>query len=92
MSIRTMAAAYILIMSATAFVFFGIDKWKAATHRWRIKESVLIGLCIMGGSIGGLGGMLLFHHKTRKPLFFVGIPLILIAQILILMLLYHRGF
>ena len=70
------------MISLITFVCFGVDKWRAANHKWRISEATLIGLCVLGGSIGGLSGMFLFHHKTRKPLFAIGVPLILIAQIL----------
>lgn len=80
--------AYIVITSVITFVCFGVDKWKAANHKWRIKEATLIGLCLIGGSPGGLSGMYLFRHKTRKPLFCIGIPLILIIQVVCAVILY----
>ena len=86
MNILTAILIYIAIISIITFLCFGIDKWKAKAHKWRIKEATLIGLCIIGGSIGGLLGMHLFRHKTKKPLFFIGIPLILIAQIAIIII------
>ncbi len=77
----TLTIIYLVLISVVTFSCFGIDKWKAAKHKWRIKEATLILLCCIGGSIGGLAGMYLFHHKTRKPLFFIGVPVILIIQV-----------
>ena len=63
------------------FAAFGIDKWKAVRHRWRIPEATLLGLSLIGGALGGLAGMRLFHHKTRKARFFVGVPVMLALQL-----------
>lgn len=76
---------YLIAVSLVSFALFGIDKQKAVHHAWRIPERVLILSAIAGGSIGALLGMGCFHHKTRKPLFSVGIPVILCLQVLILL-------
>ena len=60
-----------------------IDKWKAKKNLWRIPEATLLTIAALGGSLGSLGGMYLVRHKTRKVKFFLGIPLILCAQILL---------
>lgn len=78
-------AVYLIAVSLISFALFGIDKQKAVHHAWRIPERVLILSAIAGGSIGALLGMGCFHHKTRKPLFSVGIPVILCLQVLILL-------
>ena len=52
-------------ISAVTFLLYGIDKWRAQHHRWRIKESVLLGLAFFGGAAGAISGMALFRHKTR---------------------------
>ena len=75
------AILYILIINVIAFAAYGIDKQKAVKKEWRISENTLIGLALIGGSVGALLGMKCFHHKTRKKKFSVGIPLILILQI-----------
>lgn len=75
---------YLAIVNSVTFILFGIDKWKAVHNRWRIKILVLLGFCAIGGSIGGLLGMKVFHHKTHKSYFSFGVPLILLVQILVI--------
>ena len=57
-----------------------VDKWKARKNRWRVRESTLLLIAALGGSVGSLLGMYLFRHKTRHLKFTLGIPLILAAQ------------
>ena len=73
---------YLAAVNAFAFVIYGVDKWKAKTGRWRVPESMLIFLAVIGGGAGALLGMTAFHHKTRKAKFFLGVPVILAAWIL----------
>ena len=91
MDLQKVFLAYIAVISFITFAAFGIDKWKAASHRWRISEAALIGLCLIGGSVGGLLGMHIFHHKTRKPAFFIGVPAILILQAVLLVYCIRKG-
>ena len=72
---------YLLAMSVVTFVVYGIDKYKAKKNLWRIPEKVLILLAFIGGSLGALIGMGVFHHKTRKIKFKVLVPLALIIHI-----------
>lgn len=72
---------YLEIVNAAAFALFGIDKLRAKRGRRRIPEATLILSAVLGGSVGALGGMLLFRHKIRKKKFTVGIPAILILEI-----------
>lgn len=72
---------YIGIISLITFIAYGADKRKAQKKEWRTPEAVLITLAAVGGSIGAIAGMRFFHHKTRKPKFYIGVPAILIAQI-----------
>lgn len=73
---------YLLIINAAAFLLMLIDKQKARKNRWRIPESTLILSAALGGSIGALAGMYTFRHKTKHLKFTLGIPAILIVQIL----------
>ena len=77
-------------MSTLSFLLMGIDKCKARKEKWRISEKTLLLSAALGGSPGTLLGLLLFHHKTRKPRFSLGVPAILILQILILYLLKNH--
>lgn len=65
-------------------ILMGADKNRARRGAWRIPEKTFFLLAVLGGSVGCWLGMYLFHHKTRHWYFVVGMPLILIAQILIL--------
>lgn len=80
------------VMSALAFVLFGWDKGLARRHRRRIPEASLLGCAILGGSAGALAGMLLFHHKTRKPAFRLWVPLALLLHAAVLAFVFWRNF
>ena len=60
---------YLLITNVTSFALFFSDKQKAKKDKWRIKESTLHIAGFMGGIIGSIAAMILFHHKTKKPMF-----------------------
>ena len=72
----------IAIINIVTFIIYGIDKYKAKKGRWRIPENSLIGLAIIGGSIGAYLGMRVWHHKTMHLKFKYGIPLIIIIQLI----------
>lgn len=76
--------AYAIGVNLFTFFLFGTDKKLAKEHRYRIPEKVLIILTLMGGGVGAMIGMYFFHHKTKKPTFYIGIPVIMCAQVLIL--------
>ena len=71
---------YLLIINALGFLLMLVDKWKARKNRWRVRESTLLLIAALGGSVGSLLGMYLFRHKTQHLKFTLGIPLILAAQ------------
>ena len=72
---------YLLAINAVAFIMYGIDKYKAQKDKWRISETTLLLLAILGGSIGAWMGMKVWHHKTMHKKFKYGIPAILLIQI-----------
>ena len=74
---------YLIIINAASFLLMLVDKRKAKRGMWRIPEATLMGIAAIGGSLGSLAGMYCFRHKTRHIKFTLGIPLILIAQILL---------
>lgn len=73
----------IVIINIVTFIIYGIDKYKAKKGKWRIPENSLIGLAIIGGSIGAYLGMRVWHHKTMHLKFKYGIPLIIVIQFII---------
>ena len=77
---RTIVPTYLILINALGLLFMLIDKQKARRGTWRIPEETLIGIGLLGGSIGSIAGMYLFRHKTRHPKFYIGLPLILIGQ------------
>lgn len=81
---------YIFIINILAFCAMGIDKWKAKRGAWRIPEQTLLSLVLLGGGIGGIAGMYTFRHKTKKPRFYIGFPVILISEIVIIIYFYFK--
>ena len=80
---------YLILINVITFVLYGIDKLNAKTDSWRISERILILFAVAGGSVGALLGMYICRHKTRKPKFKFGVPVILVLQVvLVIYLLY----
>ena len=83
--------AYVAIINTLAFIVYGIDKLKAKKGKWRIPESTLLLLAIIGGSIGAWFGIKVLHHKTLHKTFKYGIPLIVIIQIVIAIYIFREN-
>lgn len=73
--------AYLIVINLVTLFAFIIDKKKAKRSKWRIPEATLLGLAVLGGSIGAWLGMRLWRHKTLHNKFRFGIPLIFLAQL-----------
>lgn len=80
---------YLIVINIITFIAMYIDKKRAKMGKWRIKEHTLFILALLGGSIGAIAGMYTFRHKTQKARFFIGFPVILIAEILLTILIYN---
>ncbi len=89
--LQTVLCSYLICINMITIIIYGIDKRNAVHGKWRIRVSTLLGLAAVGGSPGALLAMHLFHHKTRKKKFTIGIPLMLVAQIVILFFLAKTG-
>lgn len=74
---------YLVIINIAGLAVMGIDKAKAIKGAWRIPEKTLFLFSLIGGSIGTWAGMYLFHHKTKHWYFVIGMPAILIIQLII---------
>lgn len=72
---------YLAIVNVFAFLLMLSDKIKAKHKRWRIPEKLLLGICLIGGSLGGFVAMKLFRHKTLHPQFSIGIPVMFALHI-----------
>ena len=72
---------YLLIINAAGFLVMTIDKLYARKNMWRIPERTLLGVAIIGGSIGVLAAMYTVRHKTKHMKFVIGVPLILVCLI-----------
>jgi uncharacterized membrane protein YsdA (DUF1294 family) len=84
-------ALLLLVLNVVTFCVYGIDKWKARHHRWRISEASLLVLAAVGGSVGALLGMQVFRHKTQHLKFKYGVPAILLLQIALCAYLLLKG-
>ena len=73
---------YLVIINLITFLAMYIDKKRAKWGKWRIKESTLFTLVLLGGGIGGIAGMHTFRHKTKKMRFVIGFPAIVIVEII----------
>ncbi|MBR1427606.1 MAG: DUF1294 domain-containing protein [Prevotella sp.] len=89
-SILHIALIYLATINVVTFFTYGIDKWKARRNKWRIAEATLLGMAVIGGSIGAWAGMKTWHHKTLHKKFRYGIPAIIIAQMMLIGYLLYR--
>lgn len=87
---RELLICYLIGMNLTAFALFGIDKRKAVKRRWRVPEATLLTVAALGGGAGALIGMYTFHHKTRKPRFYLGVPMLLVTELVLLWFVWSR--
>lgn len=71
----------ILGINILSFILMGIDKYKAIKNNYRISENTLLLISILGGGIGSLLGMILFHHKTKKLKFQILVPISILINI-----------
>lgn len=78
---------YIIFINILTYIIYAYDKHQAKTHKWRVRESTLILLALAMGSIGALIAMYTLRHKTKHKKFTIGVPLILIINILTIYLL-----
>lgn len=82
--IQEIIIIYLTSINVATFITYGIDKLKAKRSKWRIREASLLLLAVLGGSIGALLGMKVWHNKTMHKKFKYGVPAILIVQMAII--------
>lgn len=79
---------YYLIINIIAFFMMYFDKKAAINSEWRIKESSLFGISLLGGGLGSFLGMKKFRHKTKHMNFVIFIPIIAILNLACLYYIY----
>ena len=82
--------AYIFVMSVVGFISMGADKQKAKKGKWRTPEATLFIIALLGGALGSVIGMHVFRHKTKHWYFALFMPLILVAQIALVVFLFIK--
>ena len=80
-AIRTILYIWLIGVNLALFLVMGADKRAAKRRSRRVPENSLLALAVLGGSVGGILGMLIFRHKTRHPAFYVGYPAILLVEL-----------
>lgn len=86
----TVLLVWLAVINLLTFIVYGADKRRARKGKWRVPEKTLFLLSLLGGSIGALLGMRVFHHKTKHWYFVWGIPAILLAQIALAVWIYTK--
>ena len=86
----TVLLVWLAVINLLTFIVYGSDKRRARKGKWRVPEKTLFLLPLLGGSIGALLGMRVFHHKTKHWYFVWGIPAILLAQIALAVWIYTK--
>lgn len=80
----TILALYILIVNILASAVTVIDKNAAKKHRRRVRERDLMLISAVGGSVGMFITMKVIHHKTKHPKFMIGIPVMIVLQLILI--------
>ena len=82
---------YLMVINIIGFLAMYIDKQKAKKGAWRIPEKTLFMITLLGGGIGSIAGMYLFRHKTKKLIFTIGMPTILICEMILVVYLIFEN-
>ena len=74
---------YLVIINLIGFFMMWSDKKRAKWGKWRIPEQTLFIVTALGGGIGTIAGMYTFRHKTKKLKFTIGLPVLVILEIVL---------
>ncbi len=79
---------YLVVINIAAFLVTAADKWFAKRGARRVRERTLMLLAAAGGALGTFAAMEICRHKTQKPLFYIGVPLLLFLWVAIVVFMY----
>jgi len=85
-----MLIQYLLVINIIAFCLFGLDKYRARRQLYRISEKTLLMVALAGGTAGAWVGMYFWHHKTKHRQFTLGVPVMMLAQIMLVYFFYGQ--
>ena len=85
---HTVLCWYYAAINIITFTAFAIDKIKAMMGAWRIREAVLLGLCLLGGGVGGFLAMHICHHKVNSMKFKIGVPVLVCVHVGLMLLIW----
>ena len=88
MDLLKVIEAWLVFINIFTFAAYALDKYKAVDHAWRIPERTLILLAAIGGSVGALSAMYIVRHKTKHNKFRIGVPAILVIQLILAYIVY----
>lgn len=88
--VKIIIILYLIAINLIGFCMMGVDKRKARRGKWRVKEASLFLAAVIGGSLGSWLGMYVFRHKTKHWYFVVGMPLILVLQVIVVLFFISR--
>lgn len=83
---------YLIFINILALIFTVSDKHRAIRHKRRISEFTLMLISALGGSVTMLVTMLIIRHKTRHIKFMLGIPLIILIQLICAFLIWRFAY
>lgn len=81
---------YYCILNIVLLIAMAIDKMRAKKQQWRVPESTLFIMALLGGAVGGFVGMFLFHHKTKKPQFYIIYTIALVLHFALLYFIFTK--
>ncbi len=82
------AGLYLLLLNLFSLTMTRADKIRAIRRKWRIPESWFIWLAAFGGGVGIYAGCRIFRHKIKHPKFMIGVPVMVVLQVIALGCLY----
>ena len=86
---KKILAVWLVIINFISVIVCIADKSRAKRGKWRVRERTLWALTILGGGAGMYLTMRLIRHKTLHKSFMVGIPLIIILQIIAVFCIFY---